>query len=114
MSVASFEWTFSIVLVAALLLQVAFTMLYWKWIPGWVKNRYGRLAQLGSWVHIILLSVYLCFTWFGKLLNVLFAEVMLISAFLPLVFFGVLQLVLLKAAVNDSKAEHKEATSDVD
>lgn len=103
-----FYWTFVIVLAIALLLQILFSMLYWKWIPGWVKNPYGRLAQLGSWVHIILLSLYLCFTFFGKFFNRYVAEVMLISAFLPLVFFGILQLLLLKQAVDLSRFDHPE------
>lgn|SRR5689334_2392874 len=110
-----YYWAFVVVLIVALVLQLAFTMLYWKWIPGWVKNSYGRLAQLGSWVHIILLSVYLCFTLFGRHFNVHVAELLLISAFLPLVFFGFLQLALLKRAVDSSKAEqNKEEVSDVD
>lgn len=108
MSATVFDWIFSLVLIVALVLQILFTMLYWKWIPSWVKNSYGRLAQLGSWVHIVLLSIYLCFLWFGKYFNVFVAEVMLISAFLPLVFFGLLQLVLLKEAVYSSRANNPE------
>jgi hypothetical protein len=46
--------------------------------------------------------------WFGKYFNVFVAEVMLISAFLPLVFFGLLQLVLLKEAVYSSRANNPE------
>jgi len=107
-SVSVFDWIFSLVLIVALALQILFTILYWKWIPSWVKNSYGRLAQLGSWVHIVLLSIYLCFLWFGKYFNRFLAEVMLISAFLPLVFFGILQLLLLKQAVDSSRVEHPE------
>lgn len=99
---------FTIVVVLALVPQVLFSMLYWKWIPLWTKNPYGRLAQLGSWCHIILLSLYLCLVLFGKHLNHIVSGVILVSAFVPLVIFGFLQLILLKRAVDSSKTKRME------
>lgn len=103
-----FNVAFTVVVVMALMPQLLFTALYWKWIPTWIKNPYGRLAQLGSWCHIILLSLYLCFILFGKYFNQVVAEIMLVSAFVPLVIFGFLQLLLLKKAFESSKIEHRE------
>jgi hypothetical protein len=94
---------FIVVVVLALMPQIAFSVLYWRWIPGWTKNSYGRLAQLGSWCHIILLTLYLVLVLFGKSFNPIVAGVILISAFVPLVLFGVLQLILLKRAVDSAK-----------
>lgn len=94
-----------VIIILALVPQLLFTALYSKWIPTWVKNPYGRLAQLGSWCHIILLSVYLFFLLFRVHFNRLTAEYILITAFVPLVIFGFLQLILLKRAVDASKAE---------
>lgn len=94
---------FIIVVVLALVPQILFSMLYWKWIPVWIRNPYGRLAQLGSWCHIVLLSLYLGLVLFGKHFNPHVAGVVLILAFVPLVVFGVLQLVLLKKAVEAAR-----------
>ena len=102
------QTAFTIVLIMALLPQVLFSVLYWKWIPDWVKNPYGFLAQLGSWCHIILLTLYLIFTEFGRHFNPTVAGYILISAFVPLVIFGFLQLHLLKMAVDSSKVKHDE------
>jgi len=99
---------FVVIVTMALLPQILFSVLYWKWIPNWTKNSYGRLAQLGSWCHILLLTLYLVFTIFGKSFNPIFAGVVLISAFVPLVVFGFLQLILLKMAVDSSKSEESK------
>jgi len=96
---------FTVIVALALLPQILFSILYWRWIPNWTKNPYGRLAQLGSWCHILLLSLYLVFVIFGKSLNPTFAGVLLVSAFVPLVVFGFLQLALLKLAVDSSMNE---------
>jgi uncharacterized PurR-regulated membrane protein YhhQ (DUF165 family) len=96
-----------VVIALALAPQLLFTVLYWKWIPTWIKNPYGRLAQLGSWCHIILLSLYLCFITFGRHFGRTIAEAMLVSAFVPLVIFGFLQLLLLKKAFDSSSIEHQ-------
>lgn len=100
---------FITVVVLALVPQVLFSFFYWKWIPQWTKNPYGRLAQLGSWCHIILLSLYLIFVLFGRHFNPTFAEVLLISAFIPLDIFGYLQLSLLKKAVDSAREERGES-----
>lgn len=105
------QTAFTIVLILALVPQVFFSVLYWRWIPDWVKNPYGRLAQLGSWCHIILLSLYLVFTEFGRHFNPTVAEYLLILAFVPLVIFGLLQLHLLKMAVDSSQVEHDKETA---
>lgn len=105
------QTAFTIVLIMALVPQILFSALYWKWIPDWVKNPYGRLAQLGSWCHIVLLSLYLVFTEFGRHFNPTVAGYMLILAFVPLVVFGFLQLYLLRMAVESSRVEHKEAAN---
>lgn len=93
---------FIVVVATALILQLLFSIFYWVWSPGWVKNPYGRLAQLGSFAHIILLSLYIFFVLFGKHVPKNITAVVLISGFFPLVFFGVLQLILLRRAVNSS------------
>ena len=98
---------FTVVVILALVPQLLFTSLYWKWIPTWIKNPYGRLAQLGSWCHIILLTLYLCFVLFGKYFNPTVAGVMLVAAFIPLVVFGFLQLLLLRKALDQSIVEHQ-------
>ena len=95
---------FTIVVTLALLPQIAFFVLYWLWIPSWIYNKYGRLAQAGAMCHIILLSLYLILVIFGKHLNQTFAGLMLVSAFIPLILFGIFQLSLLKLAVDSAKA----------
>lgn len=95
----------TIVVAMALVPQVLFSVLYWRWIPQWVKNPYGRLSQLGSWCHINLLILYLLFLLVGRSMNRWMAGSMLILAFSQLVVFGFLQLALLKRAVVASKKE---------
>ncbi|HEY6019319.1 MAG TPA: hypothetical protein VIY48_05270 [Candidatus Paceibacterota bacterium] len=96
---------FIVVVASALILQLLFSILYWVWSPGWIRHPYGRLAQLGSFAHIILLSLYIFFVLFGKYIQKDIAAAVLISGFFPLIFFGILQLVLLKRAVNSSMDE---------
>ncbi len=99
---------FIVVIALALVPQIIFTVSYWRWIPSWIRNPYGRLAQLGSWCHIILLTLYLCFLVLGRQINPYVAEAMLLTAFLPLVFFGYLQLILLRKAVDSAKLKQGE------
>ena len=101
-----------VVVALALLPQVSFSFLYWRWIPSWIKNPYGRLAQLGAWCHIIFLSVFETFLIFGRHLNPTFASYVFIFSFLPLIFFGVLQLDLLRKAVNSAREEKETAGHD--
>lgn len=89
----------------ALLLQVAFSALYWRLMPSWVRNPYGRLAQLGAWCHIIFLSVFESFVIFGKHINPLVGQWVLLLSFVPLILFGIFQLDLLKRAVNAAREE---------
>lgn len=95
---------FIVVVALALVPQIIFSMLYWKWIPAWIRNPYGRLAQLGSWCHIILLTLYLALAVFGQYFNQTMAGVILILAFVPLVVYGLLQLILLRKAVESADA----------
>lgn len=92
-----------VVVSLALLPQIVFSALYWRWIPSWTKNPYGRLAQLGAWCHIIFLTVFESFLIFGRHLNQTLASYVFIASFLPLIFFGILQLSLLKEAVDSAK-----------
>lgn len=95
----------TLVVALALVPQVLFSVLYWRWIPQWVKNPYGRLSQLGSWCHIVLLILYLLFLLFGRSFDKWVSGVLLILAFSQLVIFGILQLLLLRKAVSDSEKE---------
>jgi hypothetical protein len=88
----------------ALLPQLLFFVLYWKWIPSWIHNKYGRLAQAGAMCHIILLSLYLFLVAFGKHFNPRLEGIVLVLAFVPLIFFGLFQLSLLKLAVDSANA----------
>lgn len=88
----------------ALLPQLLFFFLYWRWIPSWIHNKYGRLAQAGAMCHIILLSLYIVIVVFGKHFNKDFEGIVLILAFVPLILFGLFQLSLLKLAVDSAKA----------
>ena len=94
---------FTTVVILALLPQIAFFVLYWRWIPAWRFNKYGRLAQAGAMCHIILLTLYLCLVWWGKYWNHTVTEVVLVAAFVPLIFFGIFQLSLLRLAVDSSR-----------
>jgi len=98
---------FLIVVILALLPQIAFSICYWRMIPSWVNNPYGRLAQLGAWCHITFLTFYLVVQLFHKYFNVIWVDVIFISAFVPLILFGCFQLYLLKVAVR-SAAEEKQ------
>lgn len=98
----------TVVMTLALVPQIIFTIRYWKKSPQWTKNLWGRLAQLGCWCHILLLTIYLVFTWFGRYFNVLFAEILLVSAFVPLIFYGVFQLMLLEKALELAEAAKEE------
>lgn len=98
---------FIVVLGVALVLQVLFSFLYWRWFPTWTSHPYGRLAQLGSFSHTILLLIYIFFILFGKLLSQRVAEVVFLSGFIPLIVFGVLQLILLQRAFDLAKSEDK-------
>ncbi len=105
----------ALILVVALALvpQVAFSGLYWIKIPQWTKNPYGRLAQLGSWCHILLLSLYLLFLAVGRYMNRYVAEGLLIVAFGQLFFFGILQLhLLMKAYAESSKSVEEESNEE--
>lgn len=98
---------FTIVVIVALVPQLLFSALYWKWIPLWTRNPYGRLAQFGSWCHIILLTLYLVLTLFGKHFNQFITGIVLVSAFVPLDIYGFLQLILLKKAVESARMREK-------
>jgi hypothetical protein len=103
-----------VVVALALLPQIAFSFLYWRWIPSWIRNPYGRLAQLGAWCHIVFLSIFECFLIFGKYINRDFASYLLVTSFFPLIFFGILQLDLLKKAVNSAREKQKERDNNDD
>lgn len=92
-----------VVVALALLPQMIFSFLYWRWIPYWVNNPYGRLSQLGAWCHIIFLFMLLSFLVFGEYFNRLVSEYIFLASFFPLIFYGILQLILLRRAVNESK-----------
>ncbi len=95
------------VVALALAQQVTFSILYWRWIPHWTKNPYGRMAQLGCWALII--PLFLSLVTFaisdgggegGNTLKVIFT-----IGFLPLLVFGFMQLDLLKRAVDSGSTE---------
>lgn len=98
----------TVVMVLALVPQVVFTIRYWKKLPAWIRHPYGRLAQLGCWCHILLLTLYLAFIWLGMYFNPLVAKILLVSAFVPLIFYGLLQLNLLERAVKSAMAEQQK------
>jgi hypothetical protein len=103
-----------VVVALALLPQITFSFLYWRWIPSWIRNPYGRLAQFGAWCHIVFLSIFEFFLVFGRHINPKFASYVFILSFLPLIFFGILQLDLLKKAVNSAREEQKERNNNDD
>lgn len=100
------------VVIMALLPQVLFSILYWTWIPTWIKNPYGRLAQLDAWCRIILLSVFLFINFFGKGLDPNVVTFIFILAFLPLVYFGGLQLILLRRAAKSAPVKTEEGAGE--
>lgn len=96
------------VVLLALLLQLVFSVAYWVWIPAWVKDSYGRMAQLGAWCHIIFLSVFESFIFFGRHMNVTVAGFLLVASFVPLIVYGFLQIVLLRRAVLSARMEGEQ------
>ena len=99
---------FIVVVVLALVPQLLFTALYWKWIPAWTKNPYGRLAQFGSWSISFTLTLCLILATAGRGLPRESLREIFTFGFLPLLFFGYLQLALLKKAVDSSKNNDQE------
>jgi hypothetical protein len=97
-----------VVVALALLPQILFSVLYWKWIPTWTKNPYGRLAQLGAWCHIIFLSVLEVFLVFGRHMNPNIAKYIFLASFSPLIFYGIFQLSLLKRAVDSVEKDSSQ------
>lgn len=100
---------FIIVMFLALVPQVTFFVLYWRWFPRWKYNSYGQLTMLGSAFHIVVLSLYLWLSLFGDYTNRYVASGIFFFAFGLLILFGVFQLVLLRRAVKAAVAE--EGTS---
>ncbi len=98
-----------IILVLGLGQQLAFSILYWRWIPEWRKNAYGRLAQFESWSSVALLSALLFILLFGTSLNFQTEDKREILAvvLIPFVFLGALKLSLLKRAVDSAKAKQE-------
>lgn len=97
-----------VIVLLALLPQAAFTVLYWKWIPSWVRNPYGRLSQLDSWSQIIILFVFLVFLVSGDSVDRDTKRVVMAFCLTPFIFLGVFRLSLLKKAVDSSKIEDRE------
>lgn len=94
------------VVALALAQQVTFSFLYWRWIPQWTKNPYGRMAQLGCWaliVPLLLSLINFAISGGGSGSNTI--RLVFIIGFLPLLAFGFLQLDLLKKAVESGEAE---------
>lgn len=100
---------FIVVVILALVPQLLFTVLYWKWIPTWTKNPYGRLAQFGSWSISLTLILCLILATIGKRLSQQFLGEIFVIGFLPLLTFGYMQLYLLKKAVESASKEREEA-----
>jgi hypothetical protein len=98
----------------ALLPLVAFSVLYWKWVPSWVRNPYGRLTQLDSWSQIIVLFLSLVFLLSGTHVDVNVKRVVLTVCLIPFIFIGILRLSLLKKAVDSSKEEDKDKDKNED
>lgn len=95
---------FTFVLSLALAQQVTFSVLYWRWIPAWVRNPYGRLAQLGCWSLALILILALIVSATGHSGDST-AKTIYFFGFLPLLAFGFLQLDLLKKAVDSAREE---------
>lgn len=100
---------FLVVVILALVPQLLFSMLYWKWIPHWTKNPYGRLAQFGSWSISFTLILCLILATIGKGLSRDSLRDIFVFGFIPLLAFGYLQLYLLKKAVDSASKEREEA-----
>lgn len=99
-----------VVVAVALALQIAFSLLYWKWFPSWVNNPYGRLAQLGAFALITNLTLVLLVNTFGHDWGRSEVRTIFTFGFLFLVAFGVLQLILLKRAVDSAKQEEESVS----
>ena len=97
-----------IVVTVALVLQILFSVLYWRWIPHWTKNPYGRLAQLGAFALITNLGLVLFVNTAGHDWSRNSVRTVFTFGFLLLVAFGALQLALLKKAVDTAREEEKE------
>ena len=85
--------------------QLLFSVLYWKWIPAWTKNSYGRLAQFDSWAQVLLLVNLLLFSTGWSDLPLGDKRVILSICLVPSVFIGILKLILLKRAVDSSRVD---------
>lgn len=97
--------TYVVVIALAMAPQLLFTVLYWKWIPSWTKNSYGRLAQFDSWAQLALLAVLMFFVTNGDRIPLTDKRAILAVCLTPSVFLGILRLVLLKRAVDSSRAD---------
>lgn len=98
---------FLIVVILTLVPQLLFSVLYWKWIPQWTKNPYGRLAQFGSWSISLTLILCLILATAGRHLGREVLREVFVFGFLPLLVFGYLQLSLLKRAVDSAKEKEE-------
>ena len=96
-----------VVIALALAPQILFTVLYWKWIPSWVKNPYGRLAQLDCWSQIALLSLLLVFLIVGQGMSIEAKRGFMALCLIPFIVLGVFRLILLKRAVDSSREEER-------
>lgn len=99
-----------VIVTLALLPQVAFSFLYWKWVPSWIRNPYGRLAQLDSFSQILVLFIFLIFLFVGTLIGHETKRFVMAVLLVPFIFLGWLRLVLLKRAVDSSKDEEDKET----
>lgn len=97
-----------VVLVMALLPQIAFSALYWRWIPAWTKNAYGRLAQLESWSQTYLLLVLLFNLSFSSYLSLDTKRAILATSIVPFIILSGLRIYLLKRAFDSSKEEGED------
>ena len=101
-----------VVILLALVPQIVFTFLYWRWIPAWTKNSYGRLAQLDSWSQILFLSAILSFITIGTDWGVEARRTTLAICLIPFAILGVFRLILLKRAVDSAKSHNTEGDSE--
>ena len=97
-----------VIITLALVCQLAFTFLYWKWIPSWVRNPYGRLAQLDSWSQILLFSFFLILLTVGPEISTNSKRAIAAICLMPFIFVGFFKLILLKKAVDSAKQEDNE------
>lgn len=92
-----------VVILLALLPQLLFSVLYWKWIPSWTKNPYGRLAQLDSVALILLLLFFLFVVILGDSMSQGEKRAIAVVLMFPFIVGGFFKLTLLKRAVDSSK-----------